>query len=435
MLKEAGATPLDLAAYTRLGGYEGLKKALCGSTPDEVIEEVQRAGLRGRGGAGFPTGKKWELAARKRSKSNKKYVCCNASEGEPGTYKDRTLVRANPHQLLEGVIIAAYAVGADEAYIFLKGSFQQEHEILSRAVEEAAGAGFWGENILGTPFNLKLHVFRGPDLYIAGEETAMLEAIEGRPAQPKQKPPFYPIQWGLFGQPTLVNNAETLCNVPHILRRGSAWFSGIGHPKSPGTMLFTVSGEVKRPGVYELPLGTSLRELVFEWGGGMQGDRRVKAVFPGGPSQTLLLEPDLDVSLDFESLKEKGSGLGTAAVVVLSEAMCMVSVALHFSGFFMRESCGQCPPCRLGTIHMTQVLEKIEQGKGDAKDLTALEQIFTLIRGRGYCDLINSSVRSTQSVLQHFKEEFEAHIRDKRCALKPMAAPVTSIELETALAG
>lgn len=424
---------MSLDAYRQAGGYQALKRVLRESAPAQVLEEIKRSGLRGRGGAGFPTGKKWELAAQK--KGEKKYVCCNASEGEPGTYKDRTLIRANPHQLIEGVIIAAYVIGADEAYIFLKETFRQEHEILCRAVEEAARSGFWGEQVLGSSFSLKLHVFQGPDLYIAGEETAMLEAIEGRKAQPKQKPPFYPIQYGLFGKPTLVNNAETFCNIPHILRKGPEWFSKIGAPKSPGTMLFSVSGEVNRPGVYELPLGTPLRDLIFECGEGIQGGHRLKAVFPGGPSQALLLEESLDVPLDFESLKERGSGLGTGAVIVWSEERCMVSVALYFSEFFMRETCGQCPPCRLGTIHMAQILEKIEHGKGQLKDLTSLEQIFELIWGRGYCDLINSSVRSVKSVLRHFRGEFEDHIRDKGCGFRPTTDPLTSIELQTVLAG
>lgn len=418
LLKDGGTVPLDLPAYIERGGYQALRKAVAELSPENVLEEVKRSGLRGRGGAGFPTGRKWELAAQK--KGLKKYVCCNAAEGEPGTYKDRTLIRTNPHQLIEGVAIAAYAVGADEAYIFLKESFQQEYEILDKAVSDASQAGLLGEQIFGTPFCLTVHIFKGPNVYIAGEETAMLEAIEGRRARPKQKPPFYPIQHGLFGKPTLVNNAETLSNIPPIFRNGADWFSKLGHPKSPGTMLFTIGGEVNRPGVYELPLGTPLRNLIFEYGGGISGQRRLKAVFPGGPSQALLVEKDLDVTLDFESLKERGSGLGTGAVMVLSDTTCIVSTALYFSSFFMQESCGQCPPCKLGTIHMTQILEKIEQGKGEDKDLRALQQVFGLIRGRGYCDLINSSVRSVESTLKHFKEEYEAHIRDKGCHFKPV---------------
>lgn len=426
LLKNAGTGPMDLPAYRQSGGYEALSKVVHELAPEKVIEEIKRSGLRGRGGAGFPTGKKWELAAQK--KGAKKYVCCNAAEGEPGTYKDRTLIRTNPHQLIEGVIIAAYTVGADEAYIFIKESFQQEYDILCYGVDEAIQAGFLGERILGSRFGLKLQVFQGPNVYVAGEETAMLEAIEGRRAQPKQKPPFYPIQHGLFGKPTLVNNAETLSNIPHILRRGADWFSKLGHPKSPGTMLFTVSGEVNRPGIYEVPLGTPLKDLIYEYGEGIRGQHRFKAVFPGGLSQALLVEDDLGVSLDFESLKERGSGLGTGGIMVLSEATCMVSAALFCSSFFMRESCGQCPPCKLGTIHMTQLLEKVEQGKAEYKDLASLEQIFKLIRGRGYCDLINSSVRSVESTLKHFRGEYENHIREKRCGSRPMTDHFTLME-------
>ena len=433
LLKDAAAAPMDLHAYMQRGGYQALTRVLRELTPEKVLDEIKRSGLRGRGGAGFPTGKKWELAAQK--KGEKKYVCCNAAEGEPGTYKDRTLIRANPHQLIEGVIIAAYTIGADEAYIFIKESFHQEYEILCHAVDEATRSGLLGDQILGSQFHLELKVFRGPDVYVAGEETAMLEAIEGRKALPKQKPPFYPIQHGLFGKPTLVNNVETLCNIPHILWRGADWFSKVGHPKSPGTMLFTVSGEVKRPGVYEIPLGTPLRDLIYDYGGGIKGQHRFKAVFPGGPSQALLVENDLGVSLDFESLKERGSGLGTGGVMVLSDATCMVSAALYYSRFFMRESCGQCPPCKLGTIHMTQLLEKIEQGRADSKDLASLVQTFGLIRGRGYCDLINSSVRSVESTIKHFRGEYESHLRDKGCGLKSMTDLANLVEPHPNVAG
>ncbi len=431
LLKGAGSRPMDLSAYRSIGGYEALSRCLRDSTPEGVLAEVKRSGLRGRGGAGFPTGKKWDLAAQK--KGPKKYVCCNAAEGEPGTYKDRTLIRSNPHQLIEGVILAAYAVGSDEAYIFLKEGFSEEYAILSRGVEEAAEAGFLGEDILGTSFRLEIKVVRGPNVYIAGEETAMLEAIEGRPARPKQKPPFYPIQHGLYGKPTLVNNAETLSNIPHILTRGAEWYSRIGHPKSPGTMLFTVGGEVERPGVYEVPLGTFLKDLIYGLGGGLRGGLKFKAVFPGGPSQALLVERDLDVSLDFESMKERGSGLGTGAVMVFSEATCMVAAAHYFASFFMRETCGQCPPCKLGTMHMAHLLEKIETGRGETKDIRSLEQIFGLIRGRGYCDLINSSVRSVESALKHFRHEFEAHLREKRCPLNGMPDDLAYIDPHSAV--
>lgn len=408
----AGGT-LDLEAYERQGGYEALRKALAGMAPDDLVEAVKRSGLRGRGGAGFSTGKKWEMALGKRGKV--KYVCCNASEGEPGTLKDRFLIQANPHLIIEGVILAAYTVGADEAYIFLKAKFEKEYQILSAALAAARRRGYWGDNMFGGPSRVNVQIFRGPDAYIAGEETAMLESIEGRPPRPRQKPPYYPIQYGLFGLPTLVNNAETLANIPKIVLRGGEWFAKIGQPSSPGTMLFSLTGAVERPGVYELPLGTPLRHLIYDVGGGVRRGRSLKAVFPGGPSQTVLVEKDLDVPLDFDSLKRIGSGLGTAGVMVYDDQTCMLRVAIEFAEFYQKGSCGQCPPCELGTINMTKLVAKIEEGQGAQKDLDFLVQVFGLVRGRGYCDLISSAVRSVESTVKSFRDEYEAHLHGGGC--------------------
>lgn len=404
---------LDLDAYERQGGYEALRKAVAGISPADLVEAVKRSGLRGRGGAGFSTGKKWEMALGKRGKV--KYVCCNASEGEPGTLKDRFLIKANPHLIIEGVILAAYTVGADEAYIFLKAKFADEYRLLSEAVEAARGRGYWGPQVLGGAFRLNLQVFRGPDAYIAGEETAMLESIEGHAPRPRQKPPYYPIQHGLFGLPTLVNNAETLANIPKIVLRGGEWFAKIGEPSSPGTMLFSLTGAVVRPGVYELPLGTPLRHLIEHVGGGVANGRSLKAVFPGGPSQTVLVPKDLDVPLDFDSLKRIGSGLGTAGVMVYDDQTCMLRVAIEFATFYQNGSCGQCPPCELGTINITKLVMKIEEGRAVQRDLDFLVQVFGLVRGRGYCDLISSAVRSVESTVKLFHDEYEAHLREGAC--------------------
>lgn len=404
---------LDLAAYERLGGYEALRKAVAGLAPADIVEEIKRSNLRGRGGAGFPTGKKWEMALAKRGRV--KYVCCNASEGEPGTLKDRHLIRSNPHLLVEGVLLAAYTVGADEAYIFLKEKFQEEHRILAGALDAARRQGYWGPAVLGSAFGVTVHLFRGPDAYIAGEETAMLESIEGKTPKPRQKPPYYPIQYGLFGLPTLVNNAETLANIPKIVLRGGAWFAAIGPPTSPGTMLFSLTGSVARPGVYELPLGTPLRSLIYEIGGGIPGGRALKAVFPGGPSQTVLLEKDLDVSLDFDSLKRIGSGLGTAGVMVYDDQTCLIRVAIEFARFYQEGSCRQCPPCELGTQNIADLLTKIESGQAAPKDVDFLIQVFGLVRGRGYCDLISSAVRSAESTVKLFREEYDAHLAGRGC--------------------
>jgi NADH-quinone oxidoreductase subunit F len=404
---------LDLAAYERIGGYDALRKAVAGLAPEDIVEEIKRSGLRGRGGAGFPTGKKWEMALGKRGRL--KYVCCNGSEGEPGTLKDRHLIRANPHVLVEGVILAAYTVGADEAYIFLKDKYLEEHKILGAALEAAREKGYWGPSVLGSSFGVTIHLFRGPDAYIAGEETAMLEAIEGKAPRPRQKPPYYPIQYGLFGLPTLVNNVETLANIPKIILRGGAWFAGVGFPTSPGTMLFSLTGAVNRPGVYELPLGTPLRTLIYDVGGGIAGGRKLKAVFPGGPSQTVLTAKDLDVPLDFDSLKKIGSGLGTAGVMVYDDQTCMLRLAIEFARFYQEGSCRQCPPCELGTQNIAKLVSKIEDGQAEPKDLDFLTQVFGLVRGRGYCDLISSAVRSVESTVKVFRDEYEAHIAHHGC--------------------
>ncbi len=423
---------LDLAAYRAQGGYEALTRAVREWTPARVIEEVKRSGLRGRGGAGFPTGKKWEMAAAK--KGPVKYLCCNAAEGEPGTQKDRLLIRTNPHQLIEGAALAAYAVGATTVYIFLKGRFTEEYHCLVRAVAEAKEALLIGE---GTTALLPIGVepFRGSDAYIAGEETAMLESIEGRPPRPRQKPPFYPIQHGLFGKPTLVNNAETISNIPLIIRDGVERFQQHGTPTSPGTMLFTLSGDVVRPGVYELALGTPLRTLVYEIGGGIRNGRPLKAIFPGGPSHSLVTEKDLDVPLDFDSLKAIGSSLGTAGVIVYNDEVCMVDVALQFASFYADGTCGQCPPCLMGTANIRDLLRIIEEGRGTGKEVSRIRQICDLIRGRGYCDLINSAVRSVESVLRHFSAEFQAHVDAHRCPFKPAAVGVNRSEAVASSSG
>lgn len=404
---------MDLDTYERVGGYEALRKCIGTMSPAQIVAEIKRSGLRGRGGAGFSTGRKWDMALAKQGKV--KYVCCNASEGEPGTLKDRFLIRANPHLLIEGVILAAYTVGAEEAYIFLKAKFETEYHILSEALEAAHKKGYWGSDVLGRGYRLHCHIFRGPDAYIAGEETAMLEAIEGHPPRPRQKPPYYPIQHGLFGFPTLVNNAETLANVPKILLNGGEWFAGIGKPTSPGTMLFSLTGSVSRPGVYELMLGTPLRHLIYDVGGGISNGRTLKAVFPGGPSQTALVEKDLDVPMDFDSLKQIGSGLGTAGVMVYDDATCLIRVALEFARFYEEGSCRQCPPCELGTNHIAKVLAKIEAGQAVPKDLDFLIQTFGLVRGRGYCDLVSSAVRSVEGTVKLFRDEYDTHIRGGRC--------------------
>ncbi len=408
---------ISINSYLSSGGYKALAKAVKELKSSDIIEEVKKSGLRGRGGAGFLTGKKWEFAAE--AEAGEKYLCCNAAEGEPGTYKDRCLIRTNPHQLIEGIIIASYAIGAGRSYIYINEEYQAEIAALEKALKEAKDKGYIGEKIFGSSFSIDINIIKCPNKYVAGEETAMIEVIEGRPAKPWQKPPFYPAAKGLYGKPTLVNNTETLSNIPHIILRGGEWFSKIGPSKSPGTMLFTLSGDVNRPGVYELPLGTTMKMLINDCGSGIKDGMRFKAAFPSGPSNAPVAESQLDISLDFESLKEADSGLGSAAVTVVGDAKCIVNTVVGFSKFFMEESCGQCPPCQMGTVKMYRLLQKIEDGSGDVNDLADLENTCALLEGeKVYCHLLKGAVLSVKNTIKRFRNEFETHINNKKCPQK-----------------
>lgn len=411
----------DIQVYQKAGGYEAWKRIVKDGQPQHVIEEIKRAGLRGRGGAGFPTGVKWDKVLNHRVKE--RYFVCNAGEHEPGTFKDRHLLKHAPHQLIEGCLIASYTVGAKASFVYLNHEYHEEQANLRKALSLAREQGFVGKNILGTGRDLELEIFSGQGSYVAGEETAMLESMQGRPAMPRQKPPFYPTDFGLYGKPTLVNNVETLCNIPLILRNGAAWFGEVGTQKCPGTMLFSLSGSVAKPGIYELPLGTPLRELIERCGGGVPNGRKVKAVFPGGPAFSMVTADQLDLAMDFDSLKAAGTGLGSAGVIVVDDATCMVAKTLHFSDFFKNESCGQCPPCRMGTINLTTVVAKIEAGEGTQKDLDTLRQICGFVKGTGYCTLVTGAAVLVQSALKLFPQEFEEHIRLQRCPYPVPAAP------------
>jgi len=416
LVKNSERETVDIDAYRKEGGYRALEKVLRQNKPLEVIEEIKRSGLRGRGGAGFPTGRKWEMVATHREPE--RYLVCNAGEHEPGTYKDRHLLRHNPHQLLEGIAIGAFTIGAKESFIFMNGAFAEEIELVKQAIHDAQRQGFLGSNILGAGFSCDIQIFIGPDTYVAGEETALLEAMQGREAKPKHKPPFYPTVYGLYGKPTVVNNVETLSNIPHILSHGAEWFRSFGTKTCPGMMLFSISGDVNRPGVYELPLGIPLRKLIDDYGGGIKEGRVLKAVYPGGPSQAFLMPKDLDVPMDFDSLKAAGSGLGSAGVIVLDDTNCMVEQTMKFCNFFKDESCGQCPPCKMGTRYLHQILEKIEAGHGKPEDLQTLQQLSGFVKGRGDCTVITGAAVAVECSLRHFPDEFEAHIKEHRCTLK-----------------
>jgi NADH-quinone oxidoreductase subunit F len=411
----------SLADYERAGGYQALRKVLGKVAPVEVTDMVKRSGLRGRGGAGFPTGVKWAFIPK--DHPGPRYLICNADESEPGTFKDRQWMERDPHQIIEGMILAAYAIGAHTAYIYIRGEFVLGAKILERALAEAYQAGYLGTNLLGSGFALDISVHRGAGAYICGEETALLESLEGKRGLPRIKPPF-PATHGLFQKPTVVNNVETLANLPHIVNRGAEWFASIGHPpKSTGTRVFCLSGHVKRPGNYEVPMGITFREIICEVAGGMRGDKPLKAFIPGGASAAFLTPQHLDVKMDFESVAQAGSMLGSGGVNVMEEGTCMVWAAENLLQFCNHESCGKCTPCREGSAWHLQILRRIEHGKGRLEDLDTLARLCPNIAGRTVCAFGDALVAPIVSTLQHFRDEYEAHITERRCPFRPAPMP------------
>lgn len=400
-----------IETYLKNGGYQALPQALR-MLPDQLIQAVKESGLRGRGGAGFSTGLKWGFIPK--DPTIPKFLCCNADEGEPGTFKDRVIIEKKPHQLLEGIVITSYAIGASNAYIYIRGEFSLGAKILESAIEEAYAKGYLGKDILGSGFSLDIYVHRGAGAYICGEETALLESIEGYRGQPRIKPPF-PALAGLYKRPTVINNVETLACIPVIINKGPKWFASIGPEKGPGPKIFCVSGHVNRPGVYELPMGIPLREIIYNHAGGIKGGKRIKAVIPGGVSAPMLTEKDLDTPMDFDSLAAKGSMLGSGAVIVMDETTCMVKVAYIITRFFSHESCGKCTPCREGTHWMTKVLRRLENGGGRVGDVELLEGLCNNIFGRTFCPLGDGAVMALRGVMKHFRDEFEYHVKNKRC--------------------
>ena len=394
-------------------GYAGLRKALT-QKPGEIIDQVKASGLRGRGGAGFPTGLKWQFVLKDTPKP--KYICCNADESEPGTFKDHVLMERNPHLLIEGCAIAAYAIGAKVAYIYIRGEFYHVQEVLEAEIEKAYAAGFLGANILGSGFDCDVYVHRGAGAYEAGEETALIESLEGKRAQPRIKPPF-PAVAGLYQCPTAVNNVETLCNVPLIVLNGPEWFSGIGPEKNGGPKLFCISGHVKKPGVYEASMHTTLRELIYDHAGGMLDDRPFKAIIPGGSSVPLLLPEHLDTPASFDDIQKAGSMLGSAGLIVLNDSVCMVWLAMNLLHFYRHESCGKCTPCREGTDWLYRLLARIEAGEGQPKDLDLLFGVSSNIVGKTLCAFGDAAATPVLTTMKLFRAEYEAHVREGRCTL------------------
>jgi NADH-quinone oxidoreductase subunit F len=407
-IDEPGLATIDV--YERLGGYSRLQKALVDMEEEALVHELEESGLRGRGGAGFAMGKKASFIPKG---AMDKYLCCNADESEPGTFKDRLLMQKNPHLLIEGIIIAARAAGANRAFIFIRGEYELQASILEKALEEAKDKGYVGERILGSDFSLELWVHRGQGAYICGEESALLDALEGKRGNPRLKPPF-PANQGLYQGPTLINNVETLCNVPMIVEKGADWFKSFGTEKSAGTKIVSVSGNVQRPGNYEIELGMPVREIIFGLAGGPPEGREIKCFFPGGSSAPVLTADDLDLPYDFENMAEAGSMLGSGAIIVIDDSVPIVEVALRLAKFYRHESCGKCTPCREGTNWTVKMLERIDRGEATPMDVEIIDQVNANIMGNCLCVLGDSMAMPVRSMIEKFGDEFAEHIEKRR---------------------
>ena len=394
------------------GGYEALEKALFTMTPEEVINVIYDSELRGRGGGGFQTGYKWKQVARQPEKI--RYVVCNGDEGDPGAFMDRSVMEGDPHKMIEGMLIAAYAVGAQEGYIYVRAEYPLAVQRLKIAIEAAEAAGLIGDNILGSDFSFRLHINKGAGAFVCGEGSALTASIEGERGMPRTKPPRT-VEQGLFGKPTVLNNVETYANVPMIIMKGSEWYHTIGTQKSPGTKAFAVTGSINNTGLIEVPMGTTLREIIYDIGGGIKNGKQFKAVQIGGPSGGCLISADLDVPLDFDSLKAKGAMIGSGGLVIMDEDTCMVEVARFFMNFTQNESCGKCVPCREGTKRMLEILEDIVAGKGTMEQLEILEELGKAITDTALCGLGKSAALPVLSTLKVFRDEYEEHVRDKKC--------------------
>jgi NADH-quinone oxidoreductase subunit F len=409
----ADQRPLSLKEYEQVGGYESVRKVLKGLSPQAVQAVVKESNLRGRGGAGFSTGLKWSFVPLDAPKP--KYLVANADEMEPGTFKDRILLEQTPHQLIEGMIVSAYAIQADQSYVFLRWAYKEAAKAITQAIQEAYDAGYLGKNILGSGFDLDMHLHTGVGRYMCGEETALLNSLEGKRATPRAKPPFPQVS-GLFGRPTIVNNVETLCNIPHIVVKGAEWFKSLSLTSDPGTKIFGVSGKVKKPGAWELPMGVTMRELIEEHAGGMQDGLKFKGALPGGASTDFLVEEHLDIKMDYPSVAAAGSRLGTGTLVVLDDKTCPVGFVKNLEHFFAQESCGFCTPCREGLPWIEKILNSIDTGGGRAEDIDLLHAHTKYLGpGNTFCALAPGAMEPLQSALKYFRDDFERHIKEQRC--------------------
>lgn len=404
--------PEDINEYIAAGGYEALGKALTQMTSEQVVEEVKLAGLRGRGGGGFPTGLKWQFA--KQSAGDKKYVICNADEGDPGAFMDRSLLEGDPHRIIEGMAICGYAIGADEGYIYVRAEYPLAIKRLKVAIAQAEELGLLGENIFGSNFNFQLHIKEGAGAFVCGEETALIASIEGKRGMPRPRPPF-PAVMGLWAKPTNINNVETFANVADIIVKGSAWYASIGTEKSKGTKVFALTGKINNTGLAEVPMGITMREIIYDIGGGINNNKKFKAVQIGGPSGGCLPEHMLDLPVDYDSLIQAGAMMGSGGLVVMDEDTCMVDVAKFFLNFTQTESCGKCTPCREGTKRMLEILIRITEGEGKEGDIELLEDLAYAIKDTALCGLGQTAPNPVLSTLKYFRHEYEAHIREKRC--------------------
>ena len=404
--------PTDIRDYIALGGYRALTKILFDMTSEEVIEEIKTSGLRGRGGAGFLTGKKWEIC--RESNSQLKYVICNADEGDPGAYMDRSLLEGNPHSVIEGMIIGAYAIGASEGFIYVRMEYPLAVKNVTIALDQARKFGLLGRSILGSEFQFDIHIFKGAGAFVSGEETSLMASIEGRRAFPKQRPPF-PAQEGLWGKPTNINNVETWANVPYIINNGAEWYSGIGTKGSKGTKIFSLVGKINNTGLVEVPMGMTLKEIIYAIGGGVKDHKKFKAVQTGGPSGGCIPADMLDLPIDFETLAKAGSMMGSGGMIVMDEDTCMVDVARYFLDFTQQESCGKCVPCRVGTRQLVEILTRITKGEGQEDDIARLEDLAQTIKAGSLCGLGQTAPNPVLTTLRYFRDEYEAHIRDKSC--------------------